>query len=82
VYNVGGGSEVTLLDAIAIVERIAGATLDIRFTPAAAGDARRTAADTNRIRSELGWRPTVSLETGLAAQWAWYLETRQPVASH
>jgi UDP-glucuronate 4-epimerase len=81
VYNVGGGSEVTLLDAISIVERIAGAELDVRFTPPAAGDARRTAADTSRIRSEIGWRPTVSLESGLAAQWAWYLQSRKPVAS-
>ena len=81
VYNVGGGSEVTLLDAIAVVERIAGAKLDVRFTPPAAGDARRTAADSSRIRSELAWRPAVSLETGLAAQWAWYLESRRPVAT-
>lgn len=70
-YNVGGGSEATMLDAIALVEAIAGVSLDVRFLPAAAGDARRTSADTCRIRDELGWTPQVSLEEGLRAQWEW-----------
>ena len=71
VYNVGGGSEATMLDAIALAERISGSSLDVRFLPTAAGDARRTSADTSRIRDELGWRPHVSLEDGLRAQWQW-----------
>jgi nucleoside-diphosphate-sugar epimerase len=71
VYNVGGGSEATMLDAIALVEQISGASLDVRFLPAAAGDARRTSADTSRIRDELGWRPQVLLQDGLREQWEW-----------
>src|SRR5205823_11520196 len=30
-----------------------------------------------RIRGELGWRPQVSLEDGLAAQWSWRSEERR-----
>jgi nucleoside-diphosphate-sugar epimerase len=30
---------------------------------------RRTAADTSRIRDELGWQPTTALEDGLRLQW-------------
>ena len=71
VYNVGGGSEATMLEAIAIAERVSGQTLQVRFLPVAAGDVRRTAADVTRIRSELGWAPRVSLEDGLRAQWEW-----------
>jgi len=67
-YNVGGGSETTLRDVIALVERLAGRRLAVRYEPAAVGDVRRTAADTKRIRSELGWRPQTSLSDGLAAQ--------------
>jgi UDP-glucuronate 4-epimerase len=74
VYNVGGGSEATLLDSIRIFEDIARKKLDVRFAPPAAGDARRTAADTTRIREELSWLPQVSLEEGLAAQWSWFRE--------
>jgi UDP-glucuronate 4-epimerase len=68
VYNVGGGTEATLLEAIDILERLSRRTLDIELHDHARGDARRTAADTSRIVAELGWRPSVTLEQGLAAQ--------------
>ncbi len=70
-YNVGGGAEATMLEAIAAAERVSGRPLDVRFLPAAAGDVRRTSADTMRIRSELGWLPQAALEEGLRAQWEW-----------
>jgi UDP-glucuronate 4-epimerase len=67
-YNVGGGSEATLLQAIRLLEQRAGRTLDVRFTAAAAGDVRRTAADTTRLREATGWSPAVALDDGLDAQ--------------
>ena len=70
-YNVGGGVEASLRDAIAILEGIAGRTLATREHPPIPGDQRRTNADTTRIRDELGWEPRVSLEAGLRAQWEW-----------
>jgi nucleoside-diphosphate-sugar epimerase len=71
VYNVGGGAETTMREAIALCERIAGRRLDVRTAPDASGDVRRTAADTRRIRRDLGWEPQVGLEEGLRAQWEW-----------
>src|SRR5439155_3624562 len=71
VYNVGGGSEATMLEVIALVEQVSGSSLEVRFLPTVAGDARRTSADVSRIRDELGWQPRVSLEEGLQAQWEW-----------
>jgi UDP-glucuronate 4-epimerase len=70
-YNVGGGTEASLLETIAVLEGFAGRRLEIREQPAAPGDQRRTSADTSRIRAELGWTPQVSLEEGLRAQWEW-----------
>ena len=70
-YNVGGGAEASMLDAIGILERLAGTSLEIVHAPAVPGDQRRTSADTTRIRTELGWEPRVSFEDGLAAQWEW-----------
>ena len=70
-YNVGGGEEATMNETIALLERIAGRTLDLRRTEAVAGDQRRTNADTTRIHDDLGWAPRTSLEEGLRAQWAW-----------
>ena len=70
-YNVGGGVEASLREAVAVLEALAGRTLDVRRHPPVPGDQRRTNADTSRIRGELGWAPGVSLEDGLRAQWEW-----------
>jgi nucleoside-diphosphate-sugar epimerase len=70
-YNVGGGEEVTMLEAIEALGRIAGRRLELVRAPRREGDARRTAADTSRIRADLGWTPRTRFEDGLAAQWRW-----------
>ncbi len=70
-YNVGGGTEASLLEAIAVLEGLAGLRLEVREQPPVPGDQRRTSADTTRIRGELGWAPQVSLADGLKAQWEW-----------
>jgi nucleoside-diphosphate-sugar epimerase len=70
-YNVGGGAEVSMLEAIKAFERLAGRTLDVRDVAAVPGDQRRTKADTSRIEAELGWRPRTSFEDGIRAQWEW-----------
>jgi len=70
-YNVGGAYEATMNESIALFEQIAGRTLDVTRHAAVAGDQKRTKADTTRIREELGWRPHVSLEDGVRAQWEW-----------
>jgi nucleoside-diphosphate-sugar epimerase len=70
VYNVGGGEEATMREAIETLERVSGRAIAVRTRPAARGDARRTAADVTRIRDELGWSPTTALDDGLQAQWS------------
>jgi nucleoside-diphosphate-sugar epimerase len=70
-YNVGGGTEATMRDAIAAIDRVSGRTLDVIETDKAPGDVRRTSADTTRIETDLGWRATTGLEDGLRAQWEW-----------
>ena len=71
VYNVGGGTEASLNDVIEALEEITGERLDARYTDSAAGDVKRTAADTTRLRTDVGWRPETSLEDGLVAHWRW-----------
>jgi UDP-glucuronate 4-epimerase len=71
VYNVGGGSQVALVDAIDLIAELAGRPIEIEKVPAAAGDVRATGADVTRARGDLGYSPAASLEEGLAAQLAW-----------
>ena len=69
--NVGGGTEVTMLEAIETLGRVSGRRLEVVRSPRREGDARRTAADITRIREELGWSPETTFEDGLRAQWLW-----------
>jgi UDP-glucuronate 4-epimerase len=71
VYNVGGGAEVSMLEAIAAFEELAGRPLDVRTKSTVPGDQRRSRADTSRIEAELGWRPQTPFEQGIRAQWDW-----------
>ena len=71
VYNVGGGDEATMNEAIALAEAVAGRSLDVERTPAATGDVRRTKADVAKAKAELGWSPQTGLEEGMRAQWRW-----------
>jgi nucleoside-diphosphate-sugar epimerase len=71
VFNVGGGDEATMLEAIATLERVAGRTLRVSHVDVAKGDVGRTKADVSRIREALGWEPRTSLEQGLERMWSW-----------
>jgi UDP-glucose 4-epimerase len=69
--NIGGGTTVTLNDAINVCEEVSGkrARLDIR--PVEKGDVRQTLADVSRARQGLGYQPRVPLRQGLDAEWQW-----------
>ena len=70
-YNVGGGDEASMLEAIALLERVSGRTLDVSHVDRARGDVARTKADVSRIAADLGWAPRVPLADGLERMWAW-----------
>jgi nucleoside-diphosphate-sugar epimerase len=68
IFNVGGGSRVTLQRVIDLLGEILGTPIAVRHVPVQAGDPRETGADLGRAQSVLGWHPSVSLEEGLRAQ--------------
>jgi UDP-glucose 4-epimerase len=68
VYNVAGGSRVTVLDVLGMLGRILGAPVDVVHEQAARGDARDTSGDTTKAARELGYVAEVTLEEGLTAQ--------------
>jgi nucleoside-diphosphate-sugar epimerase len=70
-YNVGGGEEATMLEAITLLEEVSQRSLAVRRTEVARGDMARTSADVTRIRDQLGWEPRTSLRDGLQAEWSW-----------
>jgi UDP-glucose 4-epimerase len=73
VYNIGGGSRVSLNHVLDLVGRCTGRPLDIRREPAQKGDMRDTYADTTLAREDLAFAPSARLEDGLAAEYQWLL---------
>jgi UDP-glucose 4-epimerase len=71
VFNLGGGAEVSLLQAIALAEKVAGCKARLIRFDKQKGDVRHTSAQLAEAREKLGYRPKVGLEEGLAAEWRW-----------
>jgi nucleoside-diphosphate-sugar epimerase len=71
IYNVGGGEEYTMRDALGLLEDVAGRSVRVRFGPPQTGDNHRTKADTTRIEQAIGWRATTPLREGLQAHWSY-----------
>ncbi|HVP14056.1 MAG TPA: NAD-dependent epimerase/dehydratase family protein [Terriglobales bacterium] len=73
VYNVGGGSQVEVREAIELLERRLGRRAQTRHEPLPPGDPLRTRADATRLRAALGVVPSTPIERGLAAEADWAL---------
>ncbi len=81
-YNIGGESERTNLDLVRMIcaildEKRPGAQPYgdlITFVADRPGHDARYAIDPTRIRDELGWRPSVTLQEGLERTVQWYLD--------
>jgi UDP-glucose 4-epimerase len=71
VYNVGGGSQVEVLEAIALLEKSLGRKAQVNLEPRPAGDPLRTRADAARLAADLGYATAVGIADGLAAQAEW-----------
>ncbi|WP_265501138.1 dTDP-glucose 4,6-dehydratase [Paracoccus beibuensis] len=91
-YNIGGENEARNIDLVRTIcahmdelhpEGAPHADL-ITFVTDRPGHDRRYAIDPSRIRDELGWRPSVTVEQGLRRTVEWYLANRdwwQPLLS-
>jgi UDP-glucose 4-epimerase len=79
VYNIGGGSRVSVNEVLALIGRLVGRPLEIRHEATQKGDMRDTYADTSLAKRDLAYAPSVGLEEGLAAELQWL--TAMPATS-
>jgi UDP-glucuronate 4-epimerase len=79
-YNVAGGNRATVREAIEMIERLVEAPVAVRNLAAVTGDARKTGADIEAARRDLGYDPSVSLEDGLRRQVAAQRANRETAA--
>ncbi len=71
VYNIGGGSRVSINHVLEIIGRVTGRQPIVARDDAQKGDMRHTYADTGKARADLDFHPSFDLERGLAAEYEW-----------
>jgi dTDP-glucose 4,6-dehydratase len=77
IYHIGGGTELTNRELTGRLLASCGAGWDrVREVPDRKGHDRRYSLDIGRAREELGYRPLVGFDEGLAGTVAWYRDNR------
>jgi len=71
VFNLGGGAETSLLNAIRIIEKLSGKKSKLRRFERQRGDVRHTSANLDLAAQKLDYHPKISLEEGLFREWEW-----------
>ncbi|MFH1502979.1 MAG: NAD-dependent epimerase/dehydratase family protein [Candidatus Eisenbacteria bacterium] len=77
VLNVGGGSRVTLNEAISTIEAELGTTIERRHEGTARGDVTDTLADSSKAEAAIGFRPATPLEQGIRRECEWLRSFRR-----
>lgn len=74
VFNIGGGSPVSMNETIAMLEEIMELKIQLEYMPLGPGNPMVTTADCTAAVSGLGWNPKMNIHDGLKAQVTWQFE--------
>lgn len=72
VYNIGNNKPAELLDVIRLLEQALGKEAKRELLPMQPGDVPATYADVDDLMRDVGFRPSTSIEEGVARFIAWY----------
>lgn len=72
VLNLAGGSSTTVTELLRTVTAACGQEVPIVWSDPQPGDVQRTGGSVERAGQRMGWRPEVSLRTGIEAQVSWH----------
>jgi len=74
IYNIGNSHPIPLMHYIQALEKALGKKAQLELLPMQPGDVRATEADVSRLVSDLGYRPQIDVETGVARFVEWYCD--------
>jgi UDP-glucose 4-epimerase len=77
-YNVGTGTETSVVDLYRELASAVGTSLEAVHGPCKAGEQQRSVINARLIRSELGWPDPLPLRGGIARTTAWFLRNFPP----
>jgi UDP-glucuronate 4-epimerase len=72
IYNIGNNQPVKLMRYIEVLEQCLGRKAKLDLLPLQAGDVPETIADVSRLAAAVGFKPSTSIETGVARFVEWY----------
>lgn len=72
IYNIGNQKPVELLEFITLLEKFLGVTAKKELLPLQPGDVPDTFADVETLTSDVGYRPSTPVETGIERFVDWY----------
>ena len=70
-FNIAGGKALTLLDIIAVMEKMTGLRPRVQFLPCRKLDVPVNYLNIDKARKLLGWEPLVGIEEGIKKTWNW-----------
>jgi UDP-glucose 4-epimerase len=77
VYNIATATETSLLELAEALQKVMGSTSPLEFGPErSVNSVTRRLADISAAQRDLGWRPTITLEDGLASLVSWWRANR------
>lgn len=79
-YNIGFGSDITILELAHLIEKVVGFQGELVFDPTMPDGTPRKLLNSKRL-FDLGWKPEISLEEGLARTYEDYLENKDKYRS-
>ena len=79
VMNIAGGSRVTMLEVIEVLQKISGSEVAVVFENKQHGDVDHTYADTHLAEQVLGYHPQVALHEGLAHEFGYFKSLQDPI---
>ena len=75
VFNIGGGSRISVNVLIDEIERLIGKNAKIKYIEKQKGNVRDTWADLNKASELLNWTPKVDISAGLKSFVEWFTST-------
>jgi len=78
IYNIGNNQPVELLRFIEVIEENLGIEAKKNFLPMQAGDVEATFADVSSLTKDVGFKPSTTIEEGIAKFIQWYKKFYKP----
>jgi len=71
IFNVGSGAGTSLNQLIELMSNVAGKKIEPVYAEDTAIRVQKIVLDISRIRDEVGWKPSTSLQEGIERTWRW-----------